>query len=63
VTNEPSKIVATYDYRDVAGNLLHQTARFEPKRFSAANVCKGRRQEQTADADAPNQGADDQGQD
>lgn len=29
----PSKIVATYDYTDEAGALLHQTVRKEPKRF------------------------------
>lgn len=33
-TGSPSRIVATYDYTDAAGNLLHQTVRFEPKRFS-----------------------------
>lgn len=27
------RIVATYDYTDAAGNLLHQTVRFEPKAF------------------------------
>lgn len=27
------RIVATYDYRDEAGNLLYQTVRFEPKDF------------------------------
>jgi DNA polymerase I-like protein with 3'-5' exonuclease and polymerase domains len=29
----PGRIVATYDYTDAAGNLLHQTVRYEPKRF------------------------------
>jgi hypothetical protein len=28
------RIVATYDYIDAAGNLLHQTLRYEPKGFS-----------------------------
>ncbi len=28
-----SKIVATYDYLDAQGKLLHQTVRFDPKRF------------------------------
>src|SRR5579883_3031787 len=27
------KIIATYDYKDRQGNLLHQTVRFEPKEF------------------------------
>src|SRR5215212_256781 len=30
----PRRIVATYDYTDAAGNLLHQTVRYEPKGFS-----------------------------
>ncbi|RPI60691.1 MAG: hypothetical protein EHM48_06830, partial [Planctomycetaceae bacterium] len=29
----PSRIVATYDYRDAAGELLFQTVRMEPKDF------------------------------
>jgi len=29
----PKEIVATYDYLDENGNLLHQTVRFEPKEF------------------------------
>ncbi len=29
----PKEIVATYDYQDEKGNLLHQTVRFEPKEF------------------------------
>jgi hypothetical protein len=29
----PSRIVATYDYRDAAGQLLFQVVRFEPKDF------------------------------
>ena len=28
------RIVATYDYTDAAGNLLHQSVRYEPKGFS-----------------------------
>jgi len=32
VTN-PSEIVATYDYLNPAGDLVHQTVRFEPKAF------------------------------
>lgn len=30
---QKSKIVATYDYTDASGNLIHQTVRFEPKSF------------------------------
>jgi len=33
-TNGHKKIVATYDYTDPRGNLLHQTVRYEPKEFS-----------------------------
>lgn len=29
----PGRIVTTYNYTDAAGNLLHQTVRFEPKDF------------------------------
>lgn len=28
------RVVAIYDYRDPAGNLVHQTVRYDPKRFS-----------------------------
>src|ERR671914_438649 len=28
------RVVATYDYTDAAGNLLHQSVRYEPKGFS-----------------------------
>jgi 5S rRNA maturation endonuclease (ribonuclease M5) len=31
--NSLGKLVKIYDYRDVDGNLVHQTLRFEPKRF------------------------------
>src|SRR5215213_4075631 len=27
------RIVATYDYTDLAGNLIHQTVRYQPKDF------------------------------
>jgi hypothetical protein len=30
---QPRREVATYDYRDIAGNLLYQAVRFEPKDF------------------------------
>lgn len=33
-TKDFGRIVATYDYRDINGKLLHQTVRYEPKRFS-----------------------------
>lgn len=32
-TSRP-KIVATYDYRDATGKVVHQTVRYDPKRFS-----------------------------
>ncbi len=32
-TNDISRIVATYDYRDEAGNLLFQSVRYSPKTF------------------------------
>lgn len=31
--SKPGKIVATYDYLDTEGNLIHQTVRYEPKDF------------------------------
>ncbi len=33
-SEKSSHIVATYNYTDASGNLLHQTVRYEPKRFS-----------------------------
>jgi hypothetical protein len=33
VVSGPNRIVATYDYRDEAGNLLYQTVRYAPKDF------------------------------
>ncbi len=31
---QKKKIVATYDYRDASGKVIHQTVRYEPKEFS-----------------------------
>ena len=33
VSKPKSQIVATYNYNDESGNLVHQTVRFEPKKF------------------------------
>jgi hypothetical protein len=33
VVSGPKHLVATYDYRDEAGNLLYQTVRYAPKDF------------------------------
>jgi putative DNA primase/helicase len=35
-SNTKPRIVAQYDYRDEAGNVLSQAVRYEPKDFSAA---------------------------
>lgn len=42
-TKTPSKLVATYDYRDEAGTLLYQSCRMEPKDFRqrAPNPAQG----------------------
>ena len=36
------KIVAVYDYRDLDGNIIHQTVRFEPKGFSQRRLDPGK---------------------
>lgn len=37
---EKKKIVAEYEYRDLSGNVIHKTIRYEPKGFSQCAKCQ-----------------------